>query len=187
MAVTQKLQRFGNHLIVGISGTTLNDDDKRILNELKPVGVIFFQKNFRYDAPYEVWLQSFSELIDQIKQYSDRDSMFLTLDHEGGRVHRTPPPLTRFPHALLYKSKSREIAAATGVELKSLGINVSWSPVADIFPIPTTQLLDLALLEKLRKWLLKVLLITTLVCKTQELLDVPNISQVMATPALILT
>ncbi|GAA6618044.1 glycoside hydrolase family 3 N-terminal domain-containing protein [Scytonema sp. NUACC26] len=141
MAETKKLQRFGNHLIVGISGTTLNDDDKRILNELKPIGVIFFQKNFRYDAPYEVWLQSFSELIDQIKQYSDRDSMFFTLDHEGGRVHRTPPPLTRFPHALLYKSKSREIAAATGVELKSLGINVSWSPVADIFSNPNNPVI----------------------------------------------
>ncbi|MUH00771.1 glycoside hydrolase [Scytonema sp. UIC 10036] len=141
MLGTQTPQCFGNHLIVGISGTTLNDDDKRILNELKPIGVIFFQKNFRYDAPYEVWLQSFSELIDQIKLYSDRDSMFLTLDHEGGRVHRTPPPLTRFPHALLYKSKSREIAAATGIELKSLGINVSWSPVADIFSNPNNPII----------------------------------------------
>ncbi|GAB1543289.1 beta-N-acetylhexosaminidase [Scytonema sp. NUACC21] len=136
MAVSQELQRFGNHLIVGISGTTLNDEDKRVLSEFKPIGIVFFQKNFRFDAPYEVWVQSFSELIDQVKQYTERDSMFLTLDHEGGRVHRTPPPITRFPHALLYKSKSREVAAATGLELKSLGINVSWAPVADIFSNP---------------------------------------------------
>lgn len=131
-----QLHRFGHHLIVGISGTTLNDDDKRILSELKPIGIIFFQKNFRYDAPYQVWLQSFKELIDSVKKYTERDSMFMTLDHEGGRVHRTPPPLTRFPHALLYGSKSREVARATGLELKSLGINVSWAPVADIFSNP---------------------------------------------------
>ena len=62
MPVLQELQRFGHHLILGLSGTTLNDEDKRVLSELKPVGVIFFGKNFRMGQPYEVWLQSFKEL-----------------------------------------------------------------------------------------------------------------------------
>ncbi|MBR8836910.1 MAG: glycoside hydrolase family 3 protein [Stigonema ocellatum SAG 48.90 = DSM 106950] len=140
MTVLQQ-QRFGNHLIIGLTGTTLNDEDKRILSELKPIGVIFFQKNFRYDAPYEVWLQSFHELIDQVKQYTERELMFLSIDHEGGRILRTPPPLTRFPHALLYKSRSKEVAFATGLELKSLGINVSWAPVADIFSNPNNPVI----------------------------------------------
>ncbi|MDZ8066480.1 MAG: glycoside hydrolase family 3 protein [Nostoc sp. DedQUE08] len=136
MAVSQELRRFGHHLILGISGTTLSDDDKRALNELKPIGAIFFAKNFLDGTPYQVWLESFKDLNNQIREYTERDSMFLTLDHEGGRVIRTPSPITRFPHAFLLRSHAYEVAKATAVELKSLGINLSWAPVADIFSHP---------------------------------------------------
>ncbi|HYX18898.1 MAG TPA: beta-N-acetylhexosaminidase [Nostoc sp.] len=136
MSVSQELKRFGHHLILGISGTTLSEDDKRALSELKPIGVIFFAKNFLDSTPYQVWLESFKDLNNQIREYTERDSMFMTLDHEGGRVIRTPLPITRFPHALLLRSHAREVAKATAVELKSLGINLSWAPVADIFSYP---------------------------------------------------
>ncbi|BAY61487.1 glycoside hydrolase, family 3-like protein [Calothrix brevissima NIES-22] len=136
MSVAQHLQKFGNHLILGISGTQLSDEDKRALSELQPVGVIFFAKNFLDDATYEIWLQTFRELIDQIREYAERDSMFFSLDHEGGRVVRTPVPITRFPYALSLQSRSRQVAQATAVELQSLGINLSWAPVADIYSHP---------------------------------------------------
>ncbi|MEH1856453.1 MAG: glycoside hydrolase family 3 protein [Nostoc sp.] len=136
MSVSQELRRFGHHLILGISSTTLSDDDKRALNELKPIGVIFFAKNFLDGTPYQVWLESFKDLNRQIREYTERDSMFITLDHEGGRVIRTPPPITRFPHALLLRSHAYEVAKATAIELKSLGINLSWAPIADIFSHP---------------------------------------------------
>jgi beta-N-acetylhexosaminidase len=136
MSVSQQLKRFGHHLIIGISGTTLSDEDKRVLSELQPIGVIFFAKNFLDGTPYDVWLDNFKNLNYQIREYAERDSMFMTLDHEGGRVVRTPLPITRFPHALLLRSHSRKVAKATAVELKSLGINLSWAPVADIFSHP---------------------------------------------------
>ncbi|MFM9156365.1 MAG: glycoside hydrolase family 3 N-terminal domain-containing protein, partial [Dolichospermum sp.] len=132
----QSSPSFGNHLILGISGTALNDDDKRVLNELKPIGVIFFGKNFLDGVPYTIWLENFKNLIDEIRQYTERDLMFTTLDHEGGRVVRTPLPITRFPHPYLLQSHAFEVAKATALELKSLGINLSWSPVADIFSNP---------------------------------------------------
>ncbi|MEH2438220.1 MAG: glycoside hydrolase family 3 protein [Nostoc sp.] len=136
MSVSQELKRFGHHLILGISGTTLSDDDKRALSQLKPIGAIFFAKNFLDSTPYQVWLESFKYLQNQIREYTERDLMFMTLDHEGGRVIRTPLPITRFPHALLLRSHAREVAKATAVELKSLGINLSWAPVADVFSHP---------------------------------------------------
>ncbi|MBD2615071.1 MAG: beta-N-acetylhexosaminidase [Nostoc sp. ZfuVER08] len=141
MASSQQLNRFGHHLILGISGTTLSDEDKRALSELKPIGVIFFAKNFLDGTPYEVWLQKFQDLNNQIRQYTERESMFVTLDHEGGRVVRTPPPITRFPQALLLRSHAYEVAKATAVELKSLGINLSWAPVADIFSQPNNPVI----------------------------------------------
>ncbi len=150
MAVSQELKRFGHHLILGISSSKLSDDDKRALSELKPIGVIFFAKNFLDGIPYQFWLESFKDLNNQIREYTERDSMFMTLDHEGGRVIRTPLPITRFPHALLLRSAesssaslshAHEVAKATAVELKSLGINLSWAPVADIFSYPNNPVI----------------------------------------------
>ncbi|MDZ8188480.1 MAG: glycoside hydrolase family 3 protein [Nostoc sp. ChiSLP02] len=136
MARSQELNRFGHHLILGISGTTLSDEDKRVLSEIKPIGVIFYTANFLHDTPYEVWLEKFKELNNQIREYTERESMFATLDHEGGRFVWTPLPITRFPHALLLRSHAYQVAKATSVELKSLGINLSWAPLADIFSYP---------------------------------------------------
>ena len=141
MSVTPELQCFGNHLILGLSGTTLSDDDKRLLSDLKPVGVIFYGKNFRFDTRYEIWLQSFKELSDQIRQYTERNLMFITIDHEGGSVVRPPLPITRFPHSLLLEELAYDVASATALELKSLGINVSFAPVADIFSNPVNPVI----------------------------------------------
>ncbi len=141
MADSEKTKQLGQHLLIGVSGTSLSDADKRLLANLSPVGIVFFQKNFRYDAPYEEWVESFGNLLVQVREYAERERMLMTLDHEGGRVHRTPPPLTRFPHAFLMGSQAREVAKATGTELKSIGINVSWSPDADIFSHPENPII----------------------------------------------
>ncbi|NET72601.1 MAG: beta-N-acetylhexosaminidase [Sphaerospermopsis sp. SIO1G2] len=135
------LQKFGNHLILGISGTTLSDHDKRALSELKPVGVIFFGKNFLDGVPYPVWLEGFKSLLKNIREYTERERLFLSLDHEGGKVVRTPLPITRFPCAYLVRSQAYKVAKATALELKSLGINLSFSPVADIFSNPDNPII----------------------------------------------
>lgn len=132
---------FGNHLIIGVSGTALTDEDKQILSKLKPVGVCFFAKNFRDGEPYEVWLQSFKQLSQEIREYTERKSMFISMDHEGGRVIRPPLPITRFPYSYVCRKRAREVAQAMAVELKSLGINVSWAPVADIFSNPENPII----------------------------------------------
>lgn len=132
---------FGNHLIVGVSGTALTDEDKRILSTIKPVGVCFFAKNFRDGEPYEVWLQIYKQLSEDIREYTERKSMFISIDHEGGRVIRPPLPITRFPYSYVCRKRSRQVAAAMATELKSLGINVSWAPVADIFSNPNNPII----------------------------------------------
>lgn len=141
MKLSQESQSFGKHLIIGVSGTVLNDEDKRILSTFKPVGIIFFTENFRQDTHYEDWLDSFKELTQQIREYTERESMLMTIDHEGGRVIRAPLPITRFPYAFLQSKAATKIAKATALELKSLGINLSWAPVADIFSNPNNPII----------------------------------------------
>ncbi|MBW4507524.1 MAG: beta-N-acetylhexosaminidase [Scytonematopsis contorta HA4267-MV1] len=141
MPVSQEVQRFGKHLIVGVSGTSLNDDDKKLLSDLKPVGLLIYGKNFRIGTHYEVWLETLEELIEQTREYAEREEMFISIDHEGGRVHRSPLPITRFPEAFVFSDRAYEVASAMALELKSLGINVSWAPVADIFSNPTNPII----------------------------------------------
>lgn len=141
MTVSQQLERFGNHLLIGISGTKLNDDDKRLLSTLKPIGIVFYGKNFQHGVHYEVWWQTLKQLNEQIRQYAERDAMLMSIDHEGGRVHRPPFPITRFPEAYLIGSRAKEVAIAAATELKSMGMNVSWSPVADIYSNPNNPII----------------------------------------------
>jgi beta-N-acetylhexosaminidase len=181
MLPSNNLQKFGHHLILGVSGTKLSDDDKKILRDLRPVGVIFFAPNFRQDVPYSVWLESLGDLTKQVREYAERDTyggkprMFVTIDHEGGRVMRPPLPITRFPYAAFYGEKAFLVGKAMGKELRSLGINISWSPVADIFSNPGNPVIPGLLVSR------KILLLSVRlsICGDWEKLEslvVPSIS-----------
>lgn len=135
------LAGFGHHLIVGISGTSLSDDDKRLLEAIRPVGILLLARNFLHGRCYQEWIEQLSALLGDIKRFSGRSKMFFTLDHEGGNVIRTPSPITRFPYAYLLRERAYEVARATARELLSLGINVSWAPVADVHSNPSNPII----------------------------------------------
>ncbi|NKB52739.1 MAG: beta-N-acetylhexosaminidase [Rhizobiaceae bacterium] len=131
------LSEVGNHVFLGLQPeTTLSDKDKRLLNAVSPAGVILFKSNFIHGSDYEAWLDNQRRLIIDIKAAAGRDKMFIATDHEGARVCRTPPPVTRFKSASEWAPKARQIGAAMGNELASLGINMNFAPVMDIHTNP---------------------------------------------------
>jgi beta-N-acetylhexosaminidase len=138
---------FGNHLIVGLSGTFLSDEDKKVLESLRPVGVLLLARNFVYGKPYGDWIDSLDTLLAEVKRYAGRSQMLVTLDHEGGTVVRTPHPITRFPPPCLLREQSYNVARATGRELCSLGVNVSWAPLADINSNPNNPIIGVRALS----------------------------------------
>jgi beta-N-acetylhexosaminidase len=91
-----------------------------------------FKSNFRHDLPYPDWLESHARLIADIRAAAGRERMFIAIDHEGGRVCRTPPPITRFAAAANWAGRPAEVGRAMGRELSSLGINLTFSPLLDI-------------------------------------------------------
>lgn len=127
-----KLDTYGKRLVVETTGPTLKPEEAALLEELKPAGVVFRARNFNFRAPYERWLQDYEKLVTDIKAAIGRKELIVAIDHEGGRVIRPPAPITRFPYARKWGSKVAEVAEAMVVELKSLGINMSFSPVVDI-------------------------------------------------------
>jgi beta-N-acetylhexosaminidase len=123
---------LGNHLIVGLHGTKLTADEKSMLKRLQPVGILLFSRNFNHDMRYPEWTQCLNDLLSEVRELTKRDRLLISIDHEGGHVVRTPAPLTKFPYACQYSSRAYQVAQSMATELLSIGVNVSFAPVADI-------------------------------------------------------
>jgi beta-N-acetylhexosaminidase len=127
----------GDHFLIGLEPSpVLTEHDRALLADLRPAGVILFKSNFRHDLPYEAWLQSHARLIADIRAAAGRERLFIAIDHEGGRVCRTPPPITRFAPTARWAQQSAAVGRAMGCELASLGINLTFAPVLDIHTNP---------------------------------------------------
>lgn len=124
------LSIIGAHFVVGLGGTTLLAEEKILLQELQPAGIILFAHNIDRQSPK--WISSLKQLIAQAKSAIGREDFLVGVDHEGGAVHRLIPPVTHFPAAQCWKSHTPEIALAMARELRALNINLSFAPVLDV-------------------------------------------------------
>lgn len=128
---------MSNNVIVGCSSTTLSTKEAALFSQLQPWGVILFSRNIQ--DPKQV-----IKLIEDIKSALGRDELIVLIDQEGGRVSRLPAKHWRVPpsptvFARMYEG-NQEIAKRacllnailTGLELKTLGINVNCAPMLDI-------------------------------------------------------
>jgi beta-N-acetylhexosaminidase len=123
----------GHHFVVGLQKSpVLTDHDKRLLNRLRPAGIVLFRDNFDHDLPYGEWLALHARQLAQARQCIERESILVAIDHEGGSVIRTPAPVTRFAAAAQWSDQAAAVGRVMGRELQSLGINVDFAPVADI-------------------------------------------------------
>lgn len=132
----------GHHFLIGLRPTThLHDRDRALLQDLRPAGVILFKSNFVHDQPYERWLEVQGALIADVRAAIGRERIFVGIDHEGGRVCRTPAPITRFSYAARWAQQAAAVGHAMGVELASLGVNVNFAPVLDIHSNPANPVI----------------------------------------------
>ncbi len=135
--IKKSIAAVGDHFLVGLRPTpVLHDVDRALLNDLRPAGVILFKSNFRHDLPYDAWLEIHARLIEDIRAATGRRRMFIAIDHEGGRVCRTPLPITRYAYAAQWADRAEAVGRAMGRELASLGLNLNFAPVLDIHTNP---------------------------------------------------
>jgi beta-N-acetylhexosaminidase len=135
--VGTSIAAVGDHFIVGLRPTPrLHERDRALLGDLRPAGIILYKSNFRHDLPYDGWLESHARLIADIRAATGRERLLIAIDHEGGRVCRTPLPITRFTYAMRWANRAGEVGAAMGRELASLGVNLNFAPVLDIHTNP---------------------------------------------------
>jgi beta-N-acetylhexosaminidase len=137
-----ELTNVGQHFIVGLRPTpALHQQDRQLLRDLHPAGVILYKSNFHHDRPYEEWLSSHANLIAAIREAACRERLFIAIDHEGGRVCRTPLPITRFAYARSWGDNAGSVGGTIGTELASLGVNLNFAPVLDIDSNPNNPVI----------------------------------------------
>src|SRR6185503_14441721 len=120
---------FGQHFLIGLERQpALSEHDRRLLETLRPAGIILFKDNFRRDLPYEDWLAALATLLAEARIAIGRDELLVAIDHEGGAVLRPPAPITPFAAPRDWPDRAFEVGRAMGTELRSLGVNVDFAP-----------------------------------------------------------
>lgn len=122
---------LGQCFFIGFEGLELPSTVQAFITENAIAGVTLFANN--YESPAQV-----AELINNIQALrGDGPPLAIAVDHEGGKVQRFKKPFTKFPEARVIGDKDSpklafECAEAMGKELKTVGINLVYAPVADI-------------------------------------------------------
>lgn len=131
MSTLQKARlSLGELFIMGFSGLELSPETAQFIRQAGIGGTILFSHN--YESPAQV-----AELINQIQSCRQSLPLWVSVDHEGGKVQRFKNQFTRIPEAgLIAESGSAqlafEIASLMAREVKAVGINLNFSPLADI-------------------------------------------------------
>lgn len=124
--------KVGQLLMIGIHGTTLNDDAKFMLNEYRVGGIILFDRNMESKDQVKTLITD----INKAGKSAGLTPLFLGIDQEGGAVARMEDQLIKVPPAEELGKAPIEQAASlvkqSGAELKDLGFNINFAPVADL-------------------------------------------------------
>ena len=124
--------KVGQLMMIGIHGKSLNDDAKFMLNEYRVGGIILFDRNMESKDQVKTLITD----INKAGKSAGLTPLFLGIDQEGGAVARMDDKLIKVPPAEEVGKAPVEQAAAlakeVGTELKELGFNINFAPVADL-------------------------------------------------------
>ena len=121
--------RTTNHafLVCGIPGTSLADDERRLLGEVRPGGVILFARNVGSR-------EELAELVREVRALPC--APYVSIDMEGGRVNRRArgggPPPSPAAAATAGADAVEALGAAIGAACAHFGIGVDFAPAVDL-------------------------------------------------------
>jgi beta-N-acetylhexosaminidase len=122
-------------VVLDPAGPVLSDDDRRRLRHPATGGVILFAHNFESQ-------EQLAALTDEIGKLREPE-LFISVDHEGGRVQRFRQGFTEVPPmrqlGVLWdrnrdaaKHAARAVGTVIAAELGALGVDFSYTPVLDL-------------------------------------------------------
>jgi beta-N-acetylhexosaminidase len=131
------MTRPGEALAAGFEGTRIPDDLVALAERAGLGGVVLFARN----CPSLEAVLAFTAAARRLGA-----DVLIAVDHEGGRVHRLPPPFTRFPPpATVGRSGDPGLAAgvarAMARELRAAGFDSGLAPVLDCLLDPASAVI----------------------------------------------
>ena len=120
-----------NSTIIGFAGTTLSDQEEKLIRKFDPAGIILFERNVES-------ITQLTQLVERLRSIEGcfRCARFVCLDFEGGRVNRLSGVGIQSASAAelgLGEPKDTEASAfEQGVVLRQLGITLNLAPIADL-------------------------------------------------------
>ena len=134
-------EKIGQLLIVGVDGYNIDEKTIKMIQKYHIGGFILFNRNIQ-DANQTI------SLINSLKETNESNDipLFISLDEEGGRVTRLPHEFIKTPSSKKIGKKddeifTYEIGKTIGRNVKSLGFNLDFAPVLDIFSNPNNTVI----------------------------------------------
>ncbi len=125
-------------IICSIGGQSISKKEYDFFKQTNPLGFILFSRNYSNK-------RQIVELINELKNLTLNKSAFIFIDQEGGRVQRLKnSEFTTFPEQRFFgkmykrnKMQSKKLSYLNSYllanELKSVGVDINFSPVCDLF------------------------------------------------------
>ncbi len=133
--------KLGQLLMMGIEGAAATDEELKLISQGKIGGVILFQRNIVDSDQVNTLLKSLNDAnSDNVLP------LFIGIDEEGGRVTRLSGIFKNLPSvSVLGDLDDQELSYFYGytqaLKLKTLGINLNFSPVLDVNSNPSNPVI----------------------------------------------
>ena len=119
-------EKVGQLLMFAFQGDSYNEQLDMQIRKLKVGGIIYFSRNIKNKEQVQ-------RLNEKIKQNAKKPP-FIAIDQEGGIVQRIVEGMPLFPGAMAISASQMDnydVCYEVGKELRSIGFNVNFAPVAD--------------------------------------------------------
>lgn len=126
-----KTEKLGQMVMIGIQGLDVTEDSVYMLNQYHIGGIVLFDRNMESKTQVANLNKHLQE------QCNEKVPLFIAIDEEGGIVSRMKddliPPLSQSAIARSGdSSEAYKSAYNIALELKNMGFNVNFAPVADV-------------------------------------------------------
>lgn len=130
MGQMSRTEKIGQLLMIGIHGTEADEDNIYMLTQFHFGGVILFDRNMQS-------VEQVAELNKALQEKcEEKVPLFIAIDEEGGDVARMKsvlaPPRAQIDIGGGSPQDAKKSAYDISLELKKMGFNVNFAPVADL-------------------------------------------------------
>ncbi len=130
-------QQVGQFFFIGLPGTTIDSEARKLIEEIKPGGIILFGRNV--ESPEQV-----HKLLDDARALVPTQ-LLCGIDQEGGLVDRLREIFPAMPSARALRQHGdlagvRTLGKITGELLRMLGFDINFAPVMSIITQERSQL-----------------------------------------------